>query len=309
MWKITGGTENKPVPLKQICSFKRMQRFKPYSAVVAALKESTLLLIEGEEGEETIKRKKAYHPESTNQKLRTARTVYVKGFGDEGANTQFDLEAFFAKFGATESVRLRRTEDKLFKGSVFVEFTTEEAAQDFLKLDPKPTWEGHDLLIMSKKAYCEGKEQLIKEGKIQPSTAPRDKFWEGKNGSNDRGRRDRGGFDKNDWKQRRDYDQKNGFNDKRGGGRGRGRGRGGRGGQRDRRDRDDRKDRNGDSGVKKEEAGQAAEATVKSEETKDASAETVSAGTKRGREDGDAGEASEPPAKKVDSKTEVKAES
>ena len=48
---------NKPVPVKLIASFKRMRRFKDHATIVAALKDSEMLELGGDEGDETIKRK------------------------------------------------------------------------------------------------------------------------------------------------------------------------------------------------------------------------------------------------------------
>lgn len=241
MWESCGGTENKPIKVKTIHSFKRMRTFQPYSAVVAALKDSTFLEISGEEGDEEVKRKTPYKPMATGKAKAEAASVYVKGFGDEAPGTQFELEGFFAQFGETKGIKLRRTNENLFKGSVFVTFADEETAKKFLELDPKPQWKGHDLKIMSKRAYCEEKNELIRAGKLEPSSSGPKKFYEGKDGSKAPRGRGRGGFrgHQDDWKKRRDHDQKHGFNDRRGG-RGRGRGRGGRGGRDDRRGRDDR---------------------------------------------------------------------
>ncbi len=229
MWEKTGGPENKPVKLKTICAFGRMRRFKPYEAIATALRESSLLKIEGEAGEEEITRTEPYDPSKGKGRL-DGSAVYVKGFGDEEPSTQFDLEAFFTKFGAINAVRLRRTPDKLFKGSVFVEFQDEETAKNFLDLDSKPQWKGHDLKIMSKQDYVEEKNELIRDGKIEPNSNPNSRFYEGKVFDGQRGlNRGRGGKggDPDDWKKRRERDQKNGFNGghRRGGGRG-GRGRG-----------------------------------------------------------------------------------
>jgi lupus La protein len=122
----------------------------------------------------------------------------VKGFGDETPTTQFDVEALFVPYGQTMSVRLRRASNRLFKGSAFIEFADEETQKAFLKTEPKPKWKGHDLLIMSKKAYVEGKAKDIADGKIKPY-------------------RNRRHTDPDDWKKRREEDQKSGFkNDRRG---------------------------------------------------------------------------------------------
>lgn len=233
MWESAQGTENKPVELKKIHSFKRMRVFQPYSAVVAALRESDFLDVEGEEDTETVKRKVPYKSAQGAKRDSEAASVYVKGFGDETPTTQFDLESFFADFGTVKAVKLRRTDVGLFKGSVFVTFSDVETAKKFLELDPAPKWKEGDLKIMSKHDYCEEKAVLIREGKLQPnSSGP--KFYEGTEGkTRGRGAHRGGPRDNNDWKSRRDNDQKNGFRGGRGGaggrGRGSGRGRGDRG--------------------------------------------------------------------------------
>lgn len=301
MWETAGGAENKPVPVKTIHSFKRMRSFQPYSAVVAALRESNFLEVSGEEGEEVVKRKTAYKPMPSSKAKAEAATVYVKGFGDEAPDTQFELEGFFAKFGEVNAVKLRRTNENLFKGSVFVTFADEETAKNFIKLDPAPKWKDHDLKIMSKQAYCDEKSELIRQGKIEPSGNQPKKFFEGRDSGGKGGRgRGRGGFngsrDSDDWKKRRENDQKNGFRDRRGGGRGRG-GRGGRGrGGRDFRDRDNR--RGGDGPERKFNSNNAEPRIQSTADGED------KAGNKRSREEDGPSEGA-PAAKKVDNKEEA----
>ncbi|EFX03122.1 RNA-binding la domain containing protein [Grosmannia clavigera kw1407] len=186
LWELTGGSENKPVELKKICQFGRMRRFKSYETVVAALASSKFVVVTGEAGQETVARKNAYNADRPRSKI-DAATVYVKGFGDEEPSTQFDLEAFFTKHGAVNAVRLRRTADNLFKGSVFVEFQDADQAVRFLALDPKPTWRDSELKIMSKAAYVAEKSQLIRE-EIQSSTeasAKRSRDDDGANGASE----------------------------------------------------------------------------------------------------------------------------
>ncbi|KAK3906280.1 hypothetical protein C8A05DRAFT_40882 [Staphylotrichum tortipilum] len=290
MWESTGGEENKPMPLKTICNFKRMRQFQPYTAVVTALRESTFLDVAGEEGAEVLTRKRPYVSSTDAQKARLNASVYAKGFGDEEPSTQFDIEAFFSNHGHVKHVKLRRTTEELFKGSVFVEFETVEEAEAFANLDPKPTWKGHDLLTMTKKAYLDEKNRQIKEGLLEPNTTRRPTFFEGKERGGSRGGRGRGrgGKDQNGKSDRRGDDQKSGgFKGGRGrGGRGRGgRGfRGGRGGGRDNRGRDEKK----------------GEDTRNS--TNDVQMPTIqSTNGKRARED----DGGQPPAKKVDTKTEA----
>lgn len=209
-----------------------MRRFKPFSAIVSALKDSTLLDVIEDEGENIKIRRKSPLPDTQGENVRVfedrtmPRSIYAKGFGDEAPTTQFDIEAFFAPYGPTNAVRLRRTEDKTFKGSVFVEFDSPETADKFLKSDPKPKWEGKELLIMSKKAYVDGKAEDIRAGKIKPRPF---KHPLGKRKADDGN-----GLDEKDWRQRREEDQKRGFK-KGGGGKGYG-SKGGRGGNRADRD-------------------------------------------------------------------------
>ncbi len=154
------------------------------------------------------------------------RCVYAKGFGEEAPSTQFDIEAFFAPYGPTNAVRLRRSDDKVFKGSVFVEFETEDLATAFLELEPKPKFKDSELQIMSKKEYCDKKVDDIKAGKIRPNTPYEKPFRGGGRGDRRGGFRDRdrdGGYSKRkrddeddrDWRVRRDEDRKNGYKDDR----------------------------------------------------------------------------------------------
>jgi len=49
--------------------------------------------------------------------------------------SQFEIEAFFKPYKGVAAVRLRRTDTRLFKGSVFVEFETPEDSKAFLELE------------------------------------------------------------------------------------------------------------------------------------------------------------------------------
>ncbi|KAI1480289.1 hypothetical protein F4774DRAFT_90142 [Daldinia eschscholtzii] len=311
LWTQTDGSNNKPVPLSVICNFSRMRRFKPYSAVVEALKSSKHLVVEGPEGEETIRRKQAYKPADDRQYQIDERSAYIKGFGEEQSSTQFDIEAFLAQYGEFNSVRLRRADDesKTFKGSVFVEWADKETLDKFMALDPKPLWKEHTLDIKTKLEYKAMKAQEIRDGKIPMKGS--NHFGRSQRGhrSGGRGRGSRGsyqGSDSNDWKKRRDDDQRNGFQDRRSrrDHRGRGRGRGNnRGRGRDRTENDNgRQERptSRDDGRPKINTSKESEKIMKEEGAKQNS--EAQANGKRAR---DEDHADVPPAKKVDTKEAV----
>lgn len=260
------GSKNLPVDLRTIHNFKRMRHFQPFTAVVKAVQGSKVLNVEEKDNTAYVTRKSPLSDKfsmetAENKKLLTSdtmeRSIYAKGFGDEAKRTHLDIEEFFEPYGPINSVRLRRTDDGEFKGSVFVEFGDVNTQQAFLALDPKPTWgkDDKELEIMSKQAYVEKKNDAILSGHVRPRS-PRHTGFGGRGGNSKRGGRG-GGFkdrrysDKrdrsrspgnDDWKARRDRDQRNGNRDdrkrsQRGGSRG-GRGRGGRD-DRKRRDRDE----------------------------------------------------------------------
>jgi len=46
------------------------------------------------------------------------------------------------------AVRLRRDNDKVFKGSVFVEFKDVQTLQDFVALESKPKWNDQEMQLL-----------------------------------------------------------------------------------------------------------------------------------------------------------------
>jgi lupus La protein len=236
-----GGSKNHSIPISVIHNFKRMRRFQPLSAVIAALKESDVLEVVNDD---EVKRKTPL-PEKVGTHFEDvdltifeneamSRSLYAKGFGKETASTQYDIESFFEPYGPIRAVRLRRNDQKSFKGSVFVEFEDEDTMNAFLELDPKPKWQDNELKIMSKKEYCEMKVEDIKEGRIQANSRGRDERYgndrhrgRGRGGHRgNRGRdresrrnghgryRDRDDRDDDDWKGRRDDFQRRGYRDR-----------------------------------------------------------------------------------------------
>ncbi|GAB1526478.1 hypothetical protein RhiTH_009645 [Rhizoctonia solani] len=151
MWKLHTQTEDHWIPIATIASFKRMREFEPKGAewLLSALRSSSSLL----EIDETGTKARRAH-ELVEPKDQFERSVYAKGFPDETPDLQVRLEKFFSQFGKVNAVRMRRTEQKVFKNSVFVEFDDFSSVKAFLEADPKPTFEGAELVTMSKEAYC-----------------------------------------------------------------------------------------------------------------------------------------------------------
>ncbi|KAF2193213.1 hypothetical protein K469DRAFT_552419, partial [Zopfia rhizophila CBS 207.26] len=226
------GSKNRPMSLKHIASFNRMRRFQPYSAVVAALRDSEFLEVveDGEyrgNGNEGIKRKvpitipkldgdKEEKELSLIDEFNRVRfnasknsltsSIIAKGFGTEEEAPQVELEEFFRPYGAI-AVRMRREKDdgRAFKGSVFVEFENDEAQKQFLALDPKPKWKDNELFFMGKKEYNEMK---CAEKGIEPGTTGELSHWKYRGPhqprrGGDRTRRDGGRSRRDDYRRRR----------------------------------------------------------------------------------------------------------
>lgn len=122
-------------------------------------------------------------------------------------------------------VRLRREKDGTFKGSVFVEFEDEAAAQQFLDMEEKPKFNDNQLDIKSKKDYVDQKSQDIREGKVKPNSPTRhyshhrnDRRGSFRDNRGDKGynKRKRNydeedeNVNRDDWRERRDRFQKKG---------------------------------------------------------------------------------------------------
>lgn len=130
-------------------------------------------------------------------------------------------DRFFEPYGVRQ-VRLRREKDGTFKGSVFVEFEDEAAAQQFLDMEEKPKYNDTELDIKSKKEYVDQKSQDIRDGKVKPNSPTRHYShhrndrrgsFRGDKGFNKRKRNyddDDENVDRDDWRERRDRFQKKG---------------------------------------------------------------------------------------------------
>ncbi|KAG8686685.1 hypothetical protein FRC08_012368 [Ceratobasidium sp. 394] len=147
MWKLHTQTPEHWIPIATVASFKRMREFQPKGTewLVDILRKSDGLL-EVDESGTNVRRARELHP----PKDQFDRSVYAKGFPDETPDLQIRLEKYFAQFGQVNAVRMRRTDQKVFKNSVFVEFASFDSVKRFLEADPKPTFDDTELVTMSK---------------------------------------------------------------------------------------------------------------------------------------------------------------
>ncbi|KZS89469.1 hypothetical protein SISNIDRAFT_479724 [Sistotremastrum niveocremeum HHB9708] len=156
MWTLHTANEEHWVPIATVASFKRMKPYQSHGVpwVATALREHSTELEVDEKGENC---RRSTEVKDSKPEEQMDRSIYAKGFGEEYPTLQQELESFFSTFGEIRALRMRRSETKEFKGSVFVEFDSKDLATSFLAQDPKPKWKDADLLIMSKLDYCEMK--------------------------------------------------------------------------------------------------------------------------------------------------------
>lgn len=113
------------IPLSILTSFNRLKSLSIDLTLIASSLKSSELVEVNEDGSCVRRRVPVSESKPT---LETS--LYVKGFGTE--QTLEELEAYFESRGCEgiAAIRMRRMrEDKSFKGSVFLEFPTEQAMQ------------------------------------------------------------------------------------------------------------------------------------------------------------------------------------
>ncbi|KAG8909038.1 hypothetical protein FRB99_000141 [Tulasnella sp. 403] len=158
MWTLHTKAEDHWVPIATIAGFKRMSDFQKYGTPwLAEVLRGSETLLEVDEAGEKVRRGPPVLPPG---KAQFENSVYAKGFPDETPDLQKRIEEFFEQYSPVAGVRMRRTdksEGLKFKNSAFCEFKTKAGAEAFLSADPKPTFDGKELLTMSKDAYVDMK--------------------------------------------------------------------------------------------------------------------------------------------------------
>jgi len=160
------------VTLDVMLNFNRLKSISDDKELIAkALRKSTSGLIEVSEDSTKIRRcQDKPLPDNTKERKDdvTARSVYVKGFPKDSSLDK--LQVFFEQFGSIDTIFMRRV-DKTFKGSVFVTFSSLDAAKAFVeKEDIKPPGDS-ELIKMFKEDYFKKKSDEQKQRK-KKHTAP-----------------------------------------------------------------------------------------------------------------------------------------
>jgi lupus La protein len=147
------------VEIATIASFARMKSLSTDNEVVVnAIKSSPSLLQVSEDG--TKVKRTAPLPENFSEK-QSENSCYAKGFKED---TTLDAIEEFINSNLKEgeklnAIRMRRMpQDKKFKGSVFLEFSSKDTAERVAALTLTFTGQEEPLLMMTKTAYVEKKK-------------------------------------------------------------------------------------------------------------------------------------------------------
>ncbi|KAI8329939.1 hypothetical protein BC941DRAFT_189480 [Chlamydoabsidia padenii] len=102
--------------------------------------------------------------------IQNRRSIYAKGLPCDPEPTKADLMNFFQEFGRVIHIKYRREDDKTFKGSIFVEFETNEMAASML--GKEHCYEENDLLVMNKQDYVDMKSKEKYDGAFFTTLGP-----------------------------------------------------------------------------------------------------------------------------------------
>ncbi|CAH3158448.1 unnamed protein product [Porites evermanni] len=154
------------VTLECLTTFNRLKALSTDTdAIAKALRKSEAGLVEVSEDNKKVRRVTTKPlPEETAEARYDAKTktVYCKGFPAETTIDQ--LEEFFSDKGKAVLIKMRRGENHLFKGSVFVEFSTVDEAKAFVATEALK-YNEQELIKMMKCDYFKKKEEEFKQKK------------------------------------------------------------------------------------------------------------------------------------------------
>lgn len=148
------------VTFECLVTFNRLKALSTDTdVIVKALRKSDSGLVEISEDTKKVRRVPSKPlPENTVEARQNAKTktIYCKGFPKDASLDE--LEEFFADHGKVIYLVMRRDEDRLFKGSVFVEFSSVDEATAFVAQE-SVKYKDEELTKMMKNDYYKMKEK------------------------------------------------------------------------------------------------------------------------------------------------------
>ncbi|XP_015277755.1 PREDICTED: lupus La protein [Gekko japonicus] len=156
------------IPLETIITFNRLNRLtKDFDTIVGALRKSKTGLMEVSEDNTKIRRSPNKPlPEVTEQYKNSvkSRSVYIKGFPLDA--TLDNIMEWLDNKGKVESIQMRRTLQKTFKGSIFAVFDTVESAKQFVEI-PGQKYSDTELIVLFKDDYFAKKNEEKKRNRLE----------------------------------------------------------------------------------------------------------------------------------------------
>uniref|UniRef100_A0A8C4N5L1 Small RNA binding exonuclease protection factor La n=1 Tax=Eptatretus burgeri TaxID=7764 RepID=A0A8C4N5L1_EPTBU len=156
------------VPLGVMIRFNRLKSLSSdLTAIAAALQKSSNGLLEISEDGTCVRRLPSRTLPTNDEAYRESiknRSVYVKGF--PGDATLDEVKEWFDERGSVEVVHMRRTFQKMFKGSAFAVFDTAENANNFVAL-PALKFKDADIIASKKEQYFAKKKEQRRQWRAE----------------------------------------------------------------------------------------------------------------------------------------------
>ncbi|XP_074515444.1 lupus La protein [Sebastes fasciatus] len=149
------------VPLETMLKFNRLKSLTTEtSIIIEALQKSKSGLLEMSEDKTKIRRLSNKPLPELNDDYKDAlkhKSVYMKGFPLE---TSLDeIQEWLNGKGDIENIQMRKTLQRVFKGSVFICFETEESSKQFLERSDIKSFKDNDMLVLSREDYHSKKSE------------------------------------------------------------------------------------------------------------------------------------------------------
>ncbi|KAM8857215.1 lupus La protein [Synchiropus picturatus] len=157
------------VPLETMLKFNRLKSLTTeIDVILSALGKSTTGLLEISEDKTKIRRCADKPLPEQNEEYKDAlkhKSVYIKGFPLDSSLDE--IQEWLSGKGPIESIQMRRTLQRQFKGSVFICFDTEESSKEFLQRTDIQKYKDNEMLVLSREAYHAKKAEERKQSKAE----------------------------------------------------------------------------------------------------------------------------------------------